>query len=419
MPILIAEDETAIKKEIVYDQRDDTLVGFCGKKTQQRKEHDCFDNDTITLGSDSGSYERQLNAFKSNVVATNGRVLIINPLHRSLPKLRVLLKPTCNRFSAADIEKQWKAVEVNCKQVVLQDIVGPVLGHSSDGDSRRRKLMLKQMSSDIGERFRPVPKNLGFIFSALKESDANGSYVLRNVGDKDYTHVHKKLINPLDHNARFMIMGKHVVHMNHLKLVAESFDRLAHNLSESHLQRKDRQNWKVAQEICSLKVQECLKNLIKGRNVNRASDQSLVGTLVYLEIVWHFVEIFISPIATLYQRIKNAAFVCAFLDIWKSFIEKTPELKISKNFITRECFYDTLLSCHAAVIMICYMRENFKDQECLLEQMGSDCCENFCSCNGQWLGSHHAYSFGDMSSNVSNMIRLQSIQVDEDVPKWA
>ena len=140
---------------------------------------------------------------------------------------------------------------------------------------------------------------------------------------------------------------------------------------------------------------------------------------LHLEIVWHFVEIFISPIATLCQRIKYAAFVCAFLDIWKTFIEKTPELQISKNFIKRECFYDTLLSCHAAVIMICYKRENFKDQESLLEQMGSDRCENFFSCNGQWLGNRHAYSFGDMSSNVSNMMRLQSIQVDEDAPNWA
>ena len=144
--------------------------------------------------------------------------------------------------------------------------------------------MLKQMSSDIGERFRPVPKNLGFVFSPLKESGANGSYVLRNIGNQDFIHVHKKLINPLDHNARFMIMGKHVVHMNHLRLVAESFDGLAHNLSESHLQRKDRQNWRVAQEICSLKVQECLKKLIEGRNMNRAPDPSLMGTLVYLDM---------------------------------------------------------------------------------------------------------------------------------------
>ena len=85
----------------------------------------------------------------------------------------------------------------------------------------------------------------------------------------------------------------------------------------------------------------------------------------------------------------------------------------------RECFYDTLLSCHAAIMMICYMRENFKDQECLLEQMGSGCCENFFSCNGQWLGNCHAYGFGDISSNASNMIQLQSKQVDEDAPKWA
>lgn len=65
------------------------------------------------------------------------------------------------------------------------------------------------------------------------------------------------------------------------------------------------------------------------------------------------------------------------------------------------------------------MRDNFPNQECRLELTGSDILEDFWSKNGQWVGNHHNYNFGDLSRNTSHMIRLEQIRVDPNAPEFA
>lgn len=96
-----------------------------------------------------------------------------------------------------------------------------------------------------------------------------------------------------------------------------------------------------------------------------------------------------------------------------------PVHELKTHFITRESYQDALLSAHSAVMLIIYMRDNFPNQECHLGLTGSDCCEEFFSINGQWIGNRHAYNYGTMAQNVSHMIRLQTILVNENAPNWA
>jgi hypothetical protein len=53
---------------------------------------------------------------------------------------------------------------------------------------------------------KPIPKELGFIFSARKEINENG-YTIRELGDQDVIHNHKKIINHLDHTSRMLYIG--------------------------------------------------------------------------------------------------------------------------------------------------------------------------------------------------------------------
>ena len=79
----------------------------------------------------------------------------------------------------------------------------------------------------------------------------------------------------------------------------------------------------------------------------------------------------------------------------------------------------SFFSCHLAVILICYMRDNFPNKECRLDLTGSDVLEKFWSKNGQWEGNHHNYSYGDLQRNTSHMIRPDEIRVDPDAPDLA
>ena len=141
-----------------------------------------------------------------------------------------------------------------------------------------------------------------------------------------------------------------------------------------------------------------------------------------LLIVWYYVEIFCSCVATHQTRIKYAATVTHFLAIWHNYVQpvqRHPDLSLRRNCMTRETYVDVLISCHFAVLLISYMRDNVPHQECRLDLTGSDVLEDYWSKNGQWVGNHHNYNFCDLQRNTSHMIRLEQIRVDPSAPEFA
>ena len=90
-------------------------------------------------------------------------------------------------------------------------------------------------------------------------------------------------------------------------------------------------------------------------------------------------EIFCSEEATLATRIMYAGIVSPFLVIWRDWVHGHPNLQLATNFITRETNIDALFSCHFVVMLICYMRDNFSNEECHLHLPRSDVLEDFWS----------------------------------------
>ena len=414
VPVLAAEDETAILGQISYSESSDELLGFRGVSGA---DHKCLDSFTVVVGNGVQGYNTIVNAFNECKIAPFARAIILNALHPKLPRIPVLVMPTCNKFDHQFVFRQWQTVERLYEQE-LQEIVGPLIGNSSGGDSRRRKVMLQLATNNIGSRFRPVPRELGFVLSCRKVEMENG-YVIKDSCDQDYIHNHKKLLNPLDHASRVLMLGNFMVHMNHLQLVYEMFPIPEHGLGVNDIQRKDRQNWRSAQKLTFPKVRNCLQMLMEGRVEGYARNPTLLGTKIYLHVVWLYVEIFCSSVASLRRRITYAATVTHFLAIWHNYIHRNERLSVKENFISRETYQDVLISCHFAVILICYMRDNFREQECCLELSGSDVLEDFWSKNGQWVGNHHNYCFGNLRRNTSHMIRLEEIRINPDAPDFA
>ena len=415
VPVLAAEDETAIVSKIMYAEDKDELLGFCGVAGT---EHKCMDKFQVIVGEGEEGFHCIVNAFKDYKIGTHARAIILNPLHPDLPRVPVLIMPTFNCFDHSFVYHQWQEIERLYNQSV-KPILGPSIGHSSDGDSRRRKIMLQLATCDAGDRHEPIPSDLGFVFTCGKEGRVEGMLSIFDACDQDYIHNHKKLLNPLDHASRVLRMGPYLIHMNHIRLVYDVLPFELHGLGIDDVTRRDRQNWQSAQKLSMPKVQQCLQTLMDGNETDRNPDPNLKGTQVYLKVVWYYVEIFCSQIATLRQRIRNAAIVTHFLAIWHNFVHQHEQLTLKKNFITRETYLDVLLSCHFAVLLITYMRDSFPHLECRLDLTGSDVLEDFFSKNGQWIGNHHNYSFGQMQRNVSHMIRLEEIRVDPHAPEFA
>lgn len=246
VPVLAAEDETGIIGQISYNQKTDELLGFCGVIGT---EHKCLDYFTVSVGDGEEGYKSVVNAFQRYKIGTYGRAILLNPLHPKLPRIAVLTMPTCNKFDHTFVYLQWQDVERLYEQE-LRPIMGPLIGHSSDGDSRRRKIMLQLATVTTGSRFQSIPHNKGFVFSCRKEGSGN-DYVIHDMCDQDFIHNHKKLLNPLDHANCVLMMGNFLVH---IQLVYESCPVLDHGLGLGDIDRWDRQNWRSAQKLRFPKV---------------------------------------------------------------------------------------------------------------------------------------------------------------------
>lgn len=90
---------------------------------------------------------------------------------------------------------------------------------------------------------------------------------------------------------------------------------------------------------------------------------------------------------------------------------------MSSNFLSRETYTDLLISTHFSVMMICFYRDNFPTEKCLLQRTGSGCCEEFFSKNGQFVGNHHVYPYGQMFQNVGHM--MSQIEADDNAASFA
>jgi hypothetical protein len=99
-------------------------------------------------------------------------------------------------------------------------LAGPPVGHASDGDSRRRCVMLHNYyhHSEEPERNFEVGWE-GFDLKAQIDSHGN----VTGLDDQDWIHNMKKLISPLDSLCRLLWLGPFVVRMEHLQKLHKQF----------------------------------------------------------------------------------------------------------------------------------------------------------------------------------------------------
>ena len=138
----------------------------------------------------------------------------------------------------------------------------------------------------------------------------------------------------------------------------------------------------------------------------KCSTSKQFGPWTYLDVVCHYLEIFVSLRASLIQRIEYCSYVVHFLGIWRSYIILSKDLTLKESFLSRKTFQDILTSCHFAVFMILDFGENYSYLDCCLDRTGSDGCEVFFSSNGSWIKNHHSYTILDMIRNHSSLTRL-------------
>ena len=343
-------------------------------------------------------------------------MIIVNPLHDRLPCLVLVVCTTCNCFNSEWVRKQWDALDAlwasDCKGKV-----GPIVGHASDGDSRRRQLMLHDYRNEAGNRLSVGWEGWFLTASLNAEGDAFGLH------DQDYIHNGKKLINPLLSSVWCLQLGGDACLLQHVGLVYNRFTADEHGLRQEDIDRKDRQNWGSAQRLCSEKVRNCLKCVREAPDVHR---ERTLGTEYYLQICADYVDIFCSPRHSLRSRIMLAAKVSFFFRLWKLWLKhgfhgvqgNSVDLVEAKHFVSAQCFADIQMSCHFAVLLICHFRDRYPHLQVPLHLTGSDSCEIFFSKIGGMNGNERAYDFHELLGTANTLNHLSEVEYAENGLKF-
>ena len=101
--MILTEDETKVKGRVAWDHHWDTLVGFCGPKD----DHVCVSNYKVVVGMGDAGYNNIVDGFRINRVGAFARIIMVNLLHSSLPRLVLVVTCTCNCFDASWVRQQW------------------------------------------------------------------------------------------------------------------------------------------------------------------------------------------------------------------------------------------------------------------------------------------------------------------------
>jgi hypothetical protein len=221
------------------------------------------------------------------------RAVIINPLHPQLPKLVVMVQVTCNRFTAAHVRSQWERLYdlwYRDGGKNLGSILGPLVGHGSDGDARRFKLQLQDMSNTSETRFGIAWR--GFTLSGYLQHGR-----VRGIHAQDVIHNAKKGVNPLDVNSRIIQLGEFPAIWEHIQLVFRRFDPDKHGLRASDEKRPDRQDFSAVQRVARNRCRRCLAALRPGVKTE--------GTEAWLEMIYDYLIAHFGTKIALISRVQN------------------------------------------------------------------------------------------------------------------
>ena len=151
----------------------------------------CVTNFKPIVGVGESDYNSVLDSFARSWIVGFARVIIVKPLHEKLPKLTLVVCRTCNCFDAQWVQRQWDVID-KLWMLDCHATIGPITGHASDGNSRRRQLMLFDYKIQGIHHFK-INWDGWLLSVGIKDSGE-----VWGLQDQNYIHNSKKLVNPLD-----------------------------------------------------------------------------------------------------------------------------------------------------------------------------------------------------------------------------
>ena len=169
--------------------------------------------------------------------------------------------------------------------------------------------------------------------------------------DQDWRHNSKKFLNSCDVPSRTLMIGPHMVTLQHCARVRMLFSIDQHGTYLRDSTRSDRQNWDTVLRLCRNKNLACLESM------NDSGAETCKGTLAYFKMMRRYIHMFYSRKLTLMDRVRDAAYLIHFLSRWRMWVLKSRKLRVSVHCMTTEAYQDLQLSCHTVILVIMFFRD--------------------------------------------------------------
>jgi len=163
-----------------------------------------------------------------------------------------------------------------------------------------------------------------------------------------------------------------------------------------------------------------LERLDKGMmHSGKYLQEHVKGTILHLEVIWSFLEIFYGR-QSLLEKVKLASFVVHILYLGSAYIRYNGfGHYLKNNWMSKECMIDCIIACHTSVCYIMMMRDFFPHLPIELSRVGSDCCEDYFSLLGQQVRNKHNFSIGEAIERTSHIARVEKIKHEKNGPLFA
>lgn len=205
---------------------------------------------------------------------------------------------------------------------------------------------------------------------------------------QDPIHIGTKFRNRLLNGT--LKFGQHIISVDHLISLINSFTKNKHNLCMSNVKPKDRQNFDSVLRICDEKVIDLLANV-----------DGSEGTVLYLRVISSILRAFLDLRLTPLERLRSLWFSNFILRIWKAHIKSNENFTMKDHFITTNCYHCVEINSHSFVILMLYLKEKKLDHLCLADMFGSQPCESI---------FRQIRSLSSTYSTVTNSSLLEIIQ---------
>lgn len=343
--VSLSEDATRIVGTVQYDSRTNQLIGFVlpiNKKNGM----------PIPFSYSARNADEIYKHFSNeNSVSSYLNVIMAQPVAKNAAPFCLLIYGSDNKYTGNDVSKRWRFIRDQ-----LADSGIETLTISSDSDPRYNAAM-KELSR-LGNK----SEEFGKWFSFGKMSLHTTIYV------QDSTHIATKLRNFLlktFYNAKKLPFGKFFIDVNHLHYLLQTYSKDKHQLTQTILNPKDKQNFASVLKMCDSKVIELLKTV-------NGSD----ATVLYLEMLKNIVFAFMDPDLTPQQRIKNIWYALFIIRIWRHYIESHKNYTLKDNFMSANCYSCIELNAHSLVLLMIKLKETNRSDLFLPQLFESQPCES-------------------------------------------